>query len=465
VRFFAHDGQTVHGPSRVDELTKLPNFDGDTLVCPVGSESSADWKPALAYPPFRAVLLAPASRTAPAPRTVAPPTPTTPCPRCAQRNPEKARFCNDCGARMDGREEAPPMASAPPTARPRMGQMLEEFPAPAAAEPPSAPPEPTAPDSFESLSSNLTFMLPSETAPAPAVVDPAPAAAPASAAWRTPLIAAFIGAMIAGSGLGWWLLRPAAKKAAPGSELNLTPPAPSAPAQAMESPQSAPIAAPASVVAAAPAAPPPSASGLPKAQAPAADKAPAVKATRPKAARVRKPRAKRPTAFKPVRAAKEKTAQTEAEKPAPAASAAPPDDGFLLPGVPRRLPVSKKSPKPDAAAKADAPGQEPVAPDRAEDPSASQVREQFEFCSQLLAQGAYADHFDTCLCAGARQSATYGGDRKKYAAAMKKLAEAGALDSRAGAGEIALDGATAKVSAGKTNQNWALEDGLWCRAQ
>jgi len=467
VRFFAHDGQTVHGPARVDELTKLPNFDGDTLVCPVGSENSADWKPALAYPPFRAVLLAPSPRQAPPPRPAAPPPPpppTKPCPRCAHRNPESARFCNDCAARMDGREEPPAPAPVPvfvPAAEPSFTP-----------EPPAPSPAPV-----ETFASNPPYDLGLEPpAAAPAALEPPPP--PPARSWRTPLIAAGVSALLASSAVGWWLLRSPAKKAAPGAELNLTPPAPSAPAPALESPQSAPISAPASAMVAPPVEPaavpaPAPASSLPAATAPTAAK-PAPSAATPKpAAAPRKPRRKRPTAFKPIRAAKEKAPAPEppAEKPAdtpsePKAEPAKPaadaggDDGFLLPGVPRRLP-----PKKAAAPKAAAPAAEPAAPDRAEDASTGQVREQFEFCSQLLSQGAYADHFDTCLCAGARQAAPYGGDRKKYAAAMKKLADAYALETNAAAGAIVLDGATAKVTAGKTVQGWALEDGLWCRAR
>ena len=49
----------MHGPAEVDDLLKLPGFDGDTLVCPVGSTDSADWKPALAYPLLKRALIAP----------------------------------------------------------------------------------------------------------------------------------------------------------------------------------------------------------------------------------------------------------------------------------------------------------------------------------------------------------------------------------------------------------------------
>jgi len=480
VRFFAHDGKTVHGPSPVEELTRLPGFDGDTLVCPVGSENSADWKPALAYPPFRAALLAPPPRPAPAPP---PPAPTKPCPACAQRNPERARFCNACGARMDGGPRTPPPAPAPVP--------VEPAPVPLDVAAPAAAPEP-APE-------------------APAAV-PAPAADPA--ALRKTLIAAFVGATVASGGLGWWLLRPAPVHVPSGAELNLTPPAPSSPAPQKQPepppPAAAPAPSPAPVVAAppaVPAAPPPPPAAPKTAKRPRAKPAPA-KSAAPEAVKPRRvpraPRARKAklaqeapkepnllppaekaeapapaaeSAAKPAPAAKSETAAKPEPPPAPkAAPAAPEENGFLLPGVPRRVTASsKKAPKKNAPAP-DAPKTEtptdaapsaapaPASADGAEDPAAGQVREQFEFCSQLLSQGAYGDHFDTCLCAATRQAAPYKGSRDAYAAAMKKRAAAHALAASADAGGITLEGATATVKTGAAVQRWALEDGLWCRA-
>lgn len=159
MRFFAHDGKTTHGPAGIDELLKIPGFDGDTLVCPVGSADTADWKPALAYAPFKKALLeapAPAAAAfaaasptlppapvttalppmpslapmpvlppsppvpapfvppAPAPVPVAAPAPATiPCPKCAHKNLLDAVFCNACGARMDGSVPEPPRVTTP----------------------------------------------------------------------------------------------------------------------------------------------------------------------------------------------------------------------------------------------------------------------------------------------------------------------------------------------------------------
>ncbi|MFI5346680.1 MAG: hypothetical protein ACHQ51_09935 [Elusimicrobiota bacterium] len=492
MRFFAHDGQTVHGPSRVEELTRLPNFDGDTLVCPVGSDNSADWKPALAYPPFRAILLAPKPKPAPAP-TPAPPAPTARCPRCAHLNPDKSSFCNACGSRMDGRAEPPPAAAPVPLPAPT--------PAPAAFEPPA----PVAPDPFRLEPSVAEFPAPSPVSPAvapeaPAPAAPAPLAAPGN--WRRTLLAAFASAALVSAALGWWLLRPATKRAASAPELDLTPPAPSSPASSGPSALSKPIL---SAPASAPAAPaPPAVSALPApAPAPAAPAAPsAMRAAEAKPAKpakhaprraARSPRAKKAKALSaaakkaphdpledltapeaaaaPAPAEAAKTPESAAPaKPEPAKPAAPADagdDGFLLPGVPRRVPpASKRAPKPEAPAAGAAPAAAAPAapPEIGEDASANQVREQFDFCSQLTSQGAYADYFDTCLCASARQAAPYKGSRVVYAAAMKKTSDARSPKGPTAIGAIVLDGPTAKVTTNKGPENWTLEDGLWCKA-
>jgi len=145
----------------------------------------------------------------------------------------------------------------------------------------------------------------------------------------------------------------------------------------------------------------------------------------------------------------------------------------MMPGVPR--PVAPKSPaKPASGAAPEAAKTEAEGSGAAEDETSRQVREQFVFCAQLLAQGAYADHFDTCLCADARQAPPYRGRRESYAAAMKKAAAAGTLETSAAITGIVLDGPVAKVTAdwkagdaGMTRtetESWQLDDGLWCRS-
>ena len=396
MRFFAHDGKTVYGPSELDELLELPGFDGNTLVCPVGSEDSADWKPALAYPAFREALFAPAPKAAPLPPL--PPPPTESCPRCAHANPQGARYCNACSARMDGQE-----------------------------------PIPRAPEPAVSAD---------ESVPAAEATAPEPAAAAQTASVSKTLAGAFIGAMVASGTLGWWLLRP---HAAPRPPVLVQPELPAEPAQAaptVAAPSTTPV-------------PPPVPAIAPSKQM--ASRA-TLKTTRPKA-----PAPKRAT---PV--AKRAARKLSAKKPAPETGNNKENSGFLLPGVPRRVPPQSLTKSTTVATDAPAPGAAP------ENGAERQVRDQFEFCAQLLAQGAYGDHFDTCLCADARQAEPYLGHRDTYAAELKKAAAAGALDAGAPLAGIVIDGAAAKVTTnGKTapgapvraeTENWRLEDGLWCRA-
>ncbi len=201
MRFFAHDGKTTHGPAAVDELLKLPGFDGDTLVCPVGSADSADWKPALAYPPFKRALLAaevpapapvaaapaPIAAPAAAPIPVLPPAPPMPtfspmterapeekapdaaCPRCEAANPAKAAYCNACGAKMDARLENLSPAAAPIASMPAAAAPIAT-PAPAPGSDPFAPTDPFA--AFDPMNAEPPMAagpaLPSAPPPTPA---------------------------------------------------------------------------------------------------------------------------------------------------------------------------------------------------------------------------------------------------------------------------------------------------------
>jgi len=413
VRFFAHDGKVLHGPATVPELTALPGFDGDTLVCPVGAADSNDWKPALAYPPFRQALLAPTPKPAPAPAPapvpiVAPaprPAPTAPCPKCGHANPEDARYCNACAARMDG---STPEPFAPPP------DLMPAFVAP-------------------------VFEPAPVFAPAPVVEAAAiPAAARSdSSAWRKTLIAAFVGAAAASSALGWWLLRPSRH------------PLPAVARPALSAPEpSRPVAPPAAT-------PSPAPTMLPPAVKPAAPPA------APKPRRAPKPKRAKPHGELLIESHAPASAPAAEPEPAPPPPAAEAERGFILPGIPR--PVSKSAVATPAAA-----------PAEAEDPSAQQVREQVDFCAQLLAQGAYADHFDTCLCADARSAAPYRGRRGFYAAELKKSSSTGRLETKAEILSVIIDGNAAAVKtlwktsatdAGRSAaERWRLEDGLWCRA-
>jgi zinc-ribbon domain len=518
VRFFAHDGKEFHGPATVEELLRLPGFDGDTLVCPVGSANSADWKPAFSYPPLREALLAQSQPALapppPAPPAPPPPPPTTPCPRCGHANPEDARFCNACAARMDGTVETPPasepygegtpLAHAVEERSPTFGIPLEPFPEPLPLAPGTAPVEsvPADPAPLADVAP------PMETAQAPEPVLPVVAPAPAateSAAWRRPMLAAFFGAVIAGGGLGWWLLRPA-----PQPPLVLQPPAPaptaspaaSSPAPAATIvPSRAPVLLGDSAEKTSPAPLPPAA---PRAQRARRDRSVAKAKTRkrravPAARRKTAPRRRVRPEPKPAPGAESdeslvtsalgdgeptppgaprssRTLGAPGAEPARGSGGTPGNnDDILLPGVPRpvakRAPAgrSKRSPAPAQAAATAAAAAAPT-PKSAENGATRQVREQFDFCSQLYGQADYGDYFDTCLCAAARKAAPYRGSRDAFASAMKK----GAPPAPAALGLISLSGSTATVTAlGKAaggrpargeRQTWRLEDGLWCRA-
>ena len=404
----------------------LPSFDGDTLVCPVGSSDSNDWKPALAYPPFRSALLAPAAQPAPEPP---PPPPRSaesePCPQCSGRNPEGARFCNACGARMDGTIKPP-----------------EPVPSPAF----SVPVEPVA-------------ELPAPFVPP--VVETAPIAAQPlvdAATRRKTMIAAFVIAVAAGGGLGWRLLRPA-KIPPPGRDLTLSIPEPSRPASRQQS------------AAASRPVEPPVPAAKPLLAVPSPAPAPAT-ASIPRRDLKPKPEAKAETRIA-KRAAKAAAKAASEAGPEPAAtlkdSVPPADRAFILPGIPR--PVSKSVTKETSdATKSQKPSEAP-----AEDEGAArQVREQFDFCSQLLAQGAFADHFDTCLCADARAADPYRGRRGFYAGSLAKASSGGRLETKVDILSVKLEETSATVNARwkvrpsdagrEAAEKWRLEDGLWCRA-
>jgi hypothetical protein len=191
-----------------------------------------------------------------------------------------------------------------------------------------------------------------------------------------------------------------------------------------------------------------------------------------------------------------------AEKPSektPAPAPAPPPEKkepaaepkrFSLPGLDRPISPSARKPKrpdgePDPTASPEAPAAESPAP-KTETPAAgapaeagqaeedqlalAQVKEQFDFCTQLLAQGAYGDHYDTCLCKDARKATK----RSAFVETSKKSAAAGKLENTAKITSSSLSGGTATLVAhwrvlpnefGRdVTQNWRLEDGLWCRA-
>lgn len=596
----------------MEELLRLPGFDGDTLVCPVGSEHSEDWKPALAYPPFKKALLAPEAPAAAAPAPAAVPLPPMPsfarspeavkpppaapeptpseelCPRCAHGNPEGARFCNDCGARLGAATSDPdPMLEPMPEVFPSVASTVAAIPpldalrssaaasVPGAQRPGSAP---TKEPSFEGLhdplapafvpepeppqqpltpgfgspmeapppeakrptrmgaladveeSSPLIGLPPNEIADLPVADSPVPA-------WkRTPVLAAFLGAAVAAAAGGWFMLGKTPAPAPVGAELNLSAPtpvasAPSAPgSEAASAPTPAPASAPIIAPAPTPAPAPQVAAEKPRrkrkrrqpppepapASNPSSDRDPGGDAVLIESRFQEKPPAK---AASDAPGSEEKMLESllgdqgkyspasaggpTAAPQAPvaeAAEAAPRE--FVLPGIPRKVAAGRKAPAaprraptparpseaPPAALPDDGNLGEPGSGTPSPTPSAApndvvddserltliQVQEQFDFCAQLLAQGAYGDHYDTCLCREARETAPYRGRRGFYVTTMKKAAASGKLETNAKVSSSRLDGGRALVVARwsasgsdkgrEHSQSWILEDGLWCQA-
>ncbi len=646
MRFFAHDGKSTHGPAGIEELLKLPGFDGDTLVCPVGSDDSSDWKPALAYPPFKKALL---DASAPAPKPVLsepklppmpailpmapsapaspfdppkadalpvpapfplsmpvapalPPMPalpatsaplpaaapaTKPCPRCNHANLLEARFCNSCGAHMDGRLEdlspAPAFSPAPsesaytPPPEPsssgfeHLDPMLS-FPAePAPMSAPETPRRPLQPGKMGQLAA-LEEPTPAEPSLSPALA-PEPATADAVPVWKRPaVLAAFIGSAALAAGLGYMMLNNSAPSTTVAELSPMAEEAPKGPAM-----PAAPTLPPPPIYSAPPQT---SSPAMPAPRAPRAKRTAAVApplraqtAAAPKPKRARKPRkpraapepapeaqtsvaepgggdtfiesratdpepAPKPKGKRAAKAAKAaKAAQAKAnqdgkdplleallsdatqsgEPPAEPAEPgaadplsspgekAPPMIGqrpaakpgqFSLPGLERKVSASDRAAAPQARAPKPAAGEEPSAPPALAEPGKTppppgiedepakaadgdqvalvQVHEQFDFCTQLLAQGAFGDHYDTCLCKDAREAAPYRGRRGFYVSSKKKEAGGGRLESTAKILSSKLDNGVATIKArwkagandkGRdASQTWKLEDGLWCQA-
>ncbi|MBI4061326.1 MAG: hypothetical protein HY403_07840, partial [Elusimicrobia bacterium] len=466
---------------------------------------------------------APAAAPKPAPAAK-----TVPCPRCAHANLEEARFCNACSARMDGRaEEPPPPAAAPPPDPFKHLDPMISYPAEPA---PMSRPEPTPrpPGRMGRLGAlEETAPAASYFPPSPSLTpDPAPAAAPPVGRKRPVVPVVLAGLALAAAGLAYVKLRGSGSaEAVIGSALPARTPPPETittpPPLVSAPPPSAPPA-PASPTAAIPAPKARKAKKRPKkSETPLLE--PSATALKPKRARpkVTGKRAAKVQARQEKASADEKnpvldallsdatqsSADAAADSAAKAVESIPPANvqppgakprPLLLPGFGSERPVSAsgraaapqvREPRPpEEGMPAPAPGQDPLEPagtgrstptpgieDEALQSAESgkialgQVHEQFDFCAQLLAQGAYGDHYDTCLCKDAREAAPYNGRRGVYAAAMKKAADDGRLQTAAKIVSSKIEDGVAKVVArgngGRDSpQTWKLEDGLWCRA-
>jgi hypothetical protein len=133
VRFYWFDGKDTQGPFDSLELVGKKGFGGESTVCPVGSNRTEDWKPAVQYDELRDALFKPKSLLVPPP----PPLPYH-CPACKHKNSEDAVFCNQCGHAI--KDQAPKESKAPEPA-PSAQISLPQTPAAAPKiEPPAAAP-------------------------------------------------------------------------------------------------------------------------------------------------------------------------------------------------------------------------------------------------------------------------------------------------------------------------------------
>lgn len=513
MRYFAHDGSTTHGPASVEELAARPWFDGDVLVCPVGSQDSGDWKPALMYPAFKQVLLAPPkpqfialppptpAPPPPPPAPAAPPSPALePCPHCSANNLVHARFCSDCGKRMDAAmpyyQEPSPAPTLAPAALPGPDPDPDHDP----------DPNPNS-ESAPSLAPEFTPPAVTETS------DPAAVETVASAPlWRRPLVlAAFLGTAALSAAAAWIMLKPVPPSApAAGADVNLSVPETARLTAADSAQVTASV--PVETTTAAPPTPPP----LPMPAVRPAPPPPPRPASPPK----RKPRrARRASTAAAATAAAAAPAVPDAadailiesrvasEEPSfPGAQDAPAHQPLadpegaarqeFLPGIPRRPGLKTAGAKPASKAVAApaetsatagpmvaagpmaAAGPMVTADAAAADPgdalALQQAVEEFEFCVQLLAQGAYADHFDTCLCKETRAKAPFRNRRGFYASSLEKEAAAGRLEVRADILTTRMENGAARIVAKwrsrgndpgrEVDELWILDDGLWCKA-
>ena len=444
----------VRRPATVAELVLLPAFDGNTLVCPVGSENSADWKPALAYRLFREALLAAKAKA---------PAPTERCAACGHANPADSHFCNSCGKKIGASPAAaPPMAQR---SEPEPRRLEPEPPVPAAQPDPEPTPEPAP--------------IEPELPPIVPIAAPSPAATGSSKVLWLLILSVLA---VAGGAYAYWTLvmhgdlRQVLKSATQATPAAVSTSTPSVPLDTVT------VAVPLTV---APPTPAPEPAVTPK-TAPAAPPPQPEKSLPLSPSRKGKRRAKKPMpipapaklgAAALIDSVTKETPSEETSNPAPAA-----DGGFMLPGVPRRAPaksgltpkIDAVIPEPPKSADSTTPPSTTVSEGpKVEDGTTRQVHEQFDFCVQLLAQGAYEDHFETCLCADARQAAPYRGRKSVYATALKKRSSAGKLETHAVVGSINVNETNASVVADwkssafakprKVTENWRLEDGLWCQ--
>lgn len=495
VRFYWFDGKAPQGPFEVESLLQQPGFGSESIVCPVGSEKPEDWKAAVNYELLRDALFKPK------PIILAPPPPVTmPCPACRHRNPDEAAFCNRCGHPMKeappapapapAPEPAPAPAPAPPTPEPTPAPApaLEAAPPePAPASPPpmfravpkapemSAGPKRGARSGGMGRIGRAQEQQGAAEPPAPAQPAPVPAAKPpepffsdepptaAQKSHKTILIAAVVFSVTLSALAAFMLSRQPAPKPEPAQPAAATPPAaPPAPEPAPPRPAAPPEPA-------APAAQPPvpEAPPQPKRKRRKKPSAPALPPELPPAPE--QPKTESEPAENPDQAATPASAQPAAADEPPPAPAEPAAPELALPGLTKKVrkkPAAASAPE-DAAKNESAP-EPPLS--EGDKLMLNSAKEQFNFCHQLMSQGAFGDFYDACLCAAAKKDPQYKGRRRVFVdKTAKDNFEAGAKfeisDARVDGPNVLITAQWSRADGDNLRtEKWTAEEGLWCRS-
>ncbi|MDD5656457.1 MAG: zinc ribbon domain-containing protein [Elusimicrobia bacterium] len=440
MRFYWFDGKEALGPFELEELLRKAGFSGESVVCPVGSADAQDWKPAVQYEILRDALFKPKPVLVSAP----PPPLLAPCPSCRRDNPADAAFCNQCGQPM---KAAPPKAAQPGIPPPAASP--EPSPKPTSIAPPSMTPDISAgprmkgpkPGGMGRIAQFQETQKAAQPQPSPVVDPPNPKAQetpPALPRSRQAALAAWLlgGIVMAAAGGYWW-------------QANRKVPAPPAPPAAVSPPPAAPAPEP-----------------RPVAESPR---------PRPPAAAPEKPptptRAKASGGIPSAKPAPKKIRRPRRNAAAPPAAAGSPAPILTrLPGM--SIKTSGLAPEAALRPAAAAGTNRPPAPPTADSLMADGAKDQFQFCHQLMRQGAFGEFYDSCLCAEARQAAPYNGRRKAFVADAAGRPDSGfGADFRETGTEV--DGRLVSITAEwdlpggalRRTERWIIEDGLWCRTR
>ncbi|MFA6003048.1 MAG: hypothetical protein WC881_03175 [Elusimicrobiota bacterium] len=432
----------------------------------------------------------PAPQTAP-PELLPPPTPVLPLPEPApapeplpapQPAAETAPPILPVAVALPVPEPQPPAQPALPQPAPAVKESVQPQPAPIIAQPEPAPepvpqpsmfrPVPKAPElsagpkrgaksggmgriaSFQEQQDAAkppqTVPAAPVTAPLPGPVQPSPEPAPKD---RGPLIitaVVFLSTLAALAAFMLWR-QPTRKPEPAQTSAELTASAPLPPMTAAPKPEPTALPKPAAIAA------PPQPPIPPKRKRRKKEAAPPLPQTlksAPEPASVESP---------PAESLDAAMAPASAEPPAPA------KEELALPGLTKKV-RKKPVPKPafDDIAQNESAPEKPVS--EGEKLMVNSAEEQFNFCHQLMRQGAFGDFYDTCLCAAAKKDPQYKGRRRVFV--DKTTKDNFELGSSFEITAARVDGPNVLITAqwsradgaNLRTEKWTAEEGLWCRS-